>query len=71
MRAKIAAVSGLTLIMGATLVLAAGPANAAVTATHTAIPSSRSSDPVPSPWLLKDPVPVPWVLLTNPEPSPW
>jgi hypothetical protein len=59
-KAKIAAASGLGLLMAATMLgTSAGHANA--------------SNPPPVPWALKGPQPSPWVVaaLTDPEPSPW
>ena len=59
-KAKVAAASGLGLLMAATMLGAsAGHANA--------------SNPPPLPWALKGPQPSPWVVQTasDPEPSPW
>jgi hypothetical protein len=66
MRAKVAAASGLSLLMAASLGFSAGTANAAVAGTHAQLTTAKVT-----PQALRGPQPSPWVVLSDPEPSPW
>jgi hypothetical protein len=76
MKVKVAAASGLSLLMAASLGLSAGTANAAVAGTHAQFTSAKVSslalEPEPSPWIVaSNPEPSPWIVASDPEPSPW